>query len=163
LLAHPETHHPFIDSDLFERIGGALTISALIASLYDGIESDPMLRPLFGRDLALERESQQRFSTGWFGGEREYTNRAYLALEHRHDLLPITRARGKMICAFQSCARSYGVRPARHDLDSAPCSGAVDDKGRTPQDRLENAAKSGDREALRRALRGPRRRKRSPC
>ena len=92
MLAHPETHHPFIDSDLFERIGGALTISALIASLYDGIESDPMLRPLFGRDLALERESQQRFSTGWFGGEREYTNRAYLALEHRHDLLPITRA-----------------------------------------------------------------------
>jgi truncated hemoglobin YjbI len=33
--------------------------------LYDGIEVDAALRPLFGADLATERESQKRFFTDW--------------------------------------------------------------------------------------------------
>jgi truncated hemoglobin YjbI len=91
LLAHAETHRPFVGSGLFERIGGTATVSTLIAGLYNGIEGDPKLRGLFGRDLTLERESQKRFFAEWLGGDQEYTNRAYLPLKHRHDLLPITR------------------------------------------------------------------------
>jgi len=90
LLAHAETHRPFVGSGLFERIGGAATVRRLIAGLYDGIEGDPELRRLFARDLTLERESQQRFFSEWLGAEQEYTNRAHLPLKHRHDLLPIT-------------------------------------------------------------------------
>jgi truncated hemoglobin YjbI len=117
LLAHPETHHPFIGSGLFERIGGARTIDALIRRLYEGIESDPELRPLFGRDLALERESQRRFFTEWLGGEWEYTNRAYLPLKHRHELLPITPARAAKWFAHFERALEFAVSdPDAHSL-----------------------------------------------
>jgi len=92
LLAQAEAHRPFVGSSLFEQVGGSATVSALVARLYDGIESDRELRPLFGRDLTLERESQRRFFSEWLGGEREYSDRAHLPLKHRHDLIPITRA-----------------------------------------------------------------------
>jgi truncated hemoglobin YjbI/ankyrin repeat protein len=91
-LAHPEAHHPFAGGNLVGRIGGHATIAALIDGLYDRIETDPLLRPLFGSDLANEREAQQRFFAEWLGGDTAYSDRAHLPLAHRHDLLPITRA-----------------------------------------------------------------------
>jgi len=91
-LAHPEAHHPFAGGNLLGRIGGHATIAALIDGLYDRIETDPLLRPLFGRDLANERAAQQRFFAEWLGGDTAYSDRAHLPLAHRHDLLPITRA-----------------------------------------------------------------------
>jgi truncated hemoglobin YjbI len=51
-----------------------------------------VLRPLFSRALANEREAQNRFFVEWLGGETSYSDRAHLPLKHRHDLLPITRA-----------------------------------------------------------------------
>ena|SRR5580658_9520305 len=71
-LAHPEAHRPFTGGDLFARIGGRAAIDKLVDGLYDGIEVDAALRPLFGRDLATERESQKRFFTDWLGGEGTY-------------------------------------------------------------------------------------------
>jgi truncated hemoglobin YjbI len=90
-LAHREAHRPFAGSDLFARIGGHAAIDSLIAGLYDRIETDPELRPLFGRDLTNERAAQKRFFGEWLGGDREYSDRAHLPLKHRHELLPISR------------------------------------------------------------------------
>jgi truncated hemoglobin YjbI len=67
-------------------------VETLIDGLYDRIEADTMLRSLFNRDLTRERQAQKRFFTEWFGGETSYSDRAYLPLKHRHDLLPITPA-----------------------------------------------------------------------
>jgi hypothetical protein len=90
-LAHPEAHRPFASGDLFARIGGSAAIDTLVDGLYDGIEVDVVLGPLFGRDLATERESQKRFFTDWLGGEGNY--RPYLPLKdgqsRRSDPLPI--------------------------------------------------------------------------
>src|SRR5262249_25544389 len=36
--------------------------------------------------------AQMRFFAEWLGGESSYSDRAYMPLKHRHDLLPITRA-----------------------------------------------------------------------
>jgi truncated hemoglobin YjbI/ankyrin repeat protein len=91
-LAHSEAYRPLVGGDFFARIGGNATIETLIDGLYDRIEADAALRPLFGRDIASEREAQKRFFTEWLGGERNYSSCAYLPLKHRHDLLPITRA-----------------------------------------------------------------------
>jgi hemoglobin len=63
----------------------------LIDGLYNRIETDPLLRPLFNRDLTSEREAQKRFFVEWLGGDTAYSDRAHLPLAHRHDLLPITR------------------------------------------------------------------------
>jgi truncated hemoglobin YjbI/ankyrin repeat protein len=76
---------------MFARIGGRLTVEALIDGLYDRIQLDPALRPLFGRHLIHERAAQKRFFTEWLGGgDGAYSESAYLPLKHRHDLLPIT-------------------------------------------------------------------------
>jgi truncated hemoglobin YjbI len=91
LLAHREAHRPFQRSDLFARIGGAAAVERLIDGLYDRIEVDAALRPLFGRELGNEREAQKRFFSEWLGGDAQYSERAHLPLAHRHDLLPITR------------------------------------------------------------------------
>jgi hemoglobin len=89
-LAYREPHRPFA-GDLFARIGGHAAIDSLIAGLYDRIETDTELRPLFGRDLTNERDAQTRFFSEWLGGGHDYSDRAYLPLAHRHELLPITR------------------------------------------------------------------------
>lgn len=100
-LAHPEVHRPFVGGDLFARIGGREAVDALIDGLYARIETDAVLRPLFGRDLTNEREAQKRFFTDWLGGEGGYCT--HLPLKHRHDLLPITRAlAGKWLAHFHS-------------------------------------------------------------
>jgi len=89
-LTHPEAHRPFVDGDLIGRIGGRDKVDALIDRLYDRIEAGLALRPLFGRHLRNERDGQKRFFTAWLGGDGGYSERAYLPLKHRHDLLPIT-------------------------------------------------------------------------
>jgi truncated hemoglobin YjbI len=91
-LAHPEAHRPFVDGDLLQRAGGRAAVEALVDGLYDSIETDAALRPLFSRDLANERETQKRFFSEWLGGDTCYSDRTYLPLNHWHDLLPITRA-----------------------------------------------------------------------
>jgi hemoglobin len=91
-LTHPEAHRRFAGSDVFVRIGGAAAIDALIDGLYDRIETDAALRPMFGRETTNERAGQKRFFTEWLGGEPRYSDRAHLPLKHRHDLLPITSA-----------------------------------------------------------------------
>src|SRR5204862_7939562 len=42
---------PFRGTDLFERIGGQPTVDRLVDLVYEGIEDDDQLRPLFGRHL----------------------------------------------------------------------------------------------------------------
>jgi len=102
LLAHPEAHRPF-GGDLFARIGGRAAVDALIEGLYDRIESDASLRPLFGRDLSGERDAQQRFFNEWLGGEAAYSDRAHHTLQQRHDLLPLTPALvGKWLAHFKA-------------------------------------------------------------
>jgi ankyrin repeat protein/truncated hemoglobin YjbI len=63
----------------------------LVDGLYDRIENDPALRLMFGRDLTAGRRAQKRFFTEWLGGADSYSSTTDLPLNHRHDLLPITR------------------------------------------------------------------------
>jgi len=90
-LAHPEAHRPFVGGGLLQRIGGCAAVEALVDGLYDRIDTDVVLRPLFSRNLSNEREAQKRFFTEWLGGDTRYSDHTYLPLKHRHDLLPITR------------------------------------------------------------------------
>jgi len=66
LLEHPPGFRPFRGSDLFDRIGGQATVDELVDRLYDGLENDEQLRPLFPRDLAHGRSMQKLFfGDGW--------------------------------------------------------------------------------------------------
>jgi truncated hemoglobin YjbI/ankyrin repeat protein len=91
-LHEPAAFRPFAGTDLFARIGGQPTVDALIDGLYDQIDADEALRPLFGRELVQERARQKLFFAEWLGGPRRYSDIAHSTLKHRHDGLPITRA-----------------------------------------------------------------------
>jgi truncated hemoglobin YjbI len=111
-LTYPEAHRRFAGGDAFLRIGGAAAIDALINGLYDRIETDVALRPMFGRDTTNERAAQKRFFTEWLGGERGYSDRAHLPLKHRHDLLPITHALAEKWLAHFRSSLDFAVSDA---------------------------------------------------
>jgi truncated hemoglobin YjbI len=119
-LADPSAHRAFADRDTFAHVGGHAAVGALIDGLYDRIEADAELRPLFGRDLANERAAQRRFFSEWLGGEAAYTDRAHVPLAHRHDLVPITpRLAGKWLAHFKAALAAAvadaGARRAIYD------------------------------------------------
>jgi hemoglobin len=92
LLDHPPGFRPFQGTGLFERIGGQPTVGRLVDLLYEGLEDDQQLRPVFPRDLTDGRAMQKLFFAEWLDGPRHYSERAHAGLGHRHDGLPITPA-----------------------------------------------------------------------
>jgi len=77
---------------LFSRIGGRPVIEKVIDALYDRIEMDDELRPMFTRTLAPERRKQKAFFEEWMGGEPQYTqHHAYGGIRNRHGHIHITR------------------------------------------------------------------------
>jgi hypothetical protein len=68
LLDYPPGFRPFRGTGLFERIGGQPTIDRLVDLLYEGIEGDEQLRPMFPRGLAGGRAMQKLFFAEWLGG-----------------------------------------------------------------------------------------------
>src|SRR5215470_9312621 len=119
-LARPDAHRPFAGGEMLARAGGPAAVETLVDRLYDRIDADGALRPLFGRDLTGERSAQKRFFTEWLGGEGVYSDQAHVPLAHRHDLLPITRAlAGKWLAHFAAALEvavaDEGARRAIHD------------------------------------------------
>jgi hemoglobin len=89
-LDHAPGFRPFRDTDLFERIGGQPTVDRLVDLLYEGINDDGQLRPLFGRDVTATKPRQKMFFAEWLGGPRRYSEVAWTDLKHSHDGKPIT-------------------------------------------------------------------------
>jgi len=76
---------------LITRIGGRKTVERIVDGLYDRIEKDSALRPMFVGNLDEERDKQKDFWEEWFGGEPKYTHHhAYNGLRGRHTHLHIT-------------------------------------------------------------------------
>src|SRR2546428_7102437 len=91
-LARPDAHHPFAGGDVLARVGGRAAVEALIDGLYNRIETDAALRPLFARDLVNEREAQKRFFTEWLRGGAPATDPPPRPPPHPPALLPNPRA-----------------------------------------------------------------------
>ncbi len=94
LLAHrgilASTLRP--DPTLFERIGGRSVVGRVIDGLYDRIEKDAQLRPMFTRTLKPERMRQKAFLEEWMGGAPGYTHHfAHGGIRERHGHIHITR------------------------------------------------------------------------
>jgi len=92
LLGYPPDVRPLRGADLFERIGGKLSIDRLVDLLYERIAGDGELRPLFPRDLAHSRSMSKLFFAEWLGGPRHYSEQSHAGMRQRHGDLPITPA-----------------------------------------------------------------------
>jgi truncated hemoglobin YjbI/ankyrin repeat protein len=83
---------PLQDGTLFDRMGGQAAVDRLVDTLYDRFQADAVIRPFFGRDLAIRRTMQKRFFAEWLGGGGgHYSESAWGSLYQHHEDLPITR------------------------------------------------------------------------
>jgi hemoglobin len=71
--------------DLYERVGGQPFFDALVERFYAGVETDPILRPLYPDDLADPKAHLALFLAQYWGGPPTYSEeRGHPRLRMRH-------------------------------------------------------------------------------
>lgn len=60
---------------IFERLGGMETFRRLADAFYTRVEADPLLRPMFRKDLSRSRERQALFLAERFGGPKGFSKK----------------------------------------------------------------------------------------
>ncbi len=76
---------PSMASTMYERVGGEPFFEALVDRFYEGVASDPVLRPLYPGDLAVPNEHLRLFLVQYWGGPRSYDERrGHPRLRMRH-------------------------------------------------------------------------------
>lgn len=91
------------DLTLYEQIGGAKTVRALVESFYPKVQEHPLLAPLFPEDITPVIENQYMFLTQFLGGEPLYSmKKGHPMMRARHLPFPITEARAE---AWLSCMK----------------------------------------------------------
>lgn len=77
----------------FERWGGEPFFTALIDRFYEGVASDPLLRPMYPDDLTDSKAHLALFLMQYWGGPRAYSEqRGHPRLRMRHAPFPIGTA-----------------------------------------------------------------------
>jgi hemoglobin len=83
-----------MDEIFFEEIGGTETFTKLVDKFYEGVASDPLLRPMYPEeDLGPAKERLRMFLEQYWGGPHTYSEqRGHPRLRMRHNVFPITPA-----------------------------------------------------------------------
>jgi hemoglobin len=77
-------------NSLYARVGGDPFFIALVDRFYAGVETDPVLRPLYPRDLGPPKRRLALFLIQYWGGPRTYSEeRGHPRLRMRHFRFPI--------------------------------------------------------------------------
>ena len=72
-------------TSLYERVGGDEYFHSLVDRFYEGVEADPVLRPLYPEDLGPARFHLAEFLVQYWGGPRRYNERrGHPRLRMRH-------------------------------------------------------------------------------
>jgi hemoglobin len=80
-LIHLETQ----PTSLYERVGGDAFFFALVERFYMGVDSDPLLRPLYPRNLEPPKQRLALFLIQYWGGPHTYSEqRGHPRLRMRH-------------------------------------------------------------------------------
>src|SRR5437870_9109214 len=70
---------------LYERVGGDVYFFGLVECLYDGVEEDPLLRPIYPQDLEQGKANLAEFLIQYWGAPQNYTvRRGHPRLRMRH-------------------------------------------------------------------------------
>jgi hemoglobin len=102
-----------VRSSLYERVGGEQFFSALVERFYAGVADDPVLRPLYPRDLAEPREHLRLFLIQYWGGPATYSEqRGHPRLRMRHAPFAIGLAeRDAWLTHMLAAVRAGGLPP----------------------------------------------------
>jgi truncated hemoglobin YjbI/ankyrin repeat protein len=93
---------------LYERIGAEM-VERLIAAFYARVDSDPVIRPLYGKTLSCAIRGLTDFMTTWLGGPPVYDLRG-ARLRRRH--LPFAidgQARDAWLANMKAAVREVGI------------------------------------------------------
>ena len=78
---------------IYDAVGGAETFERLVGRFYEGVENDPVLRPLYPEDMSESRRHLTLFLIQYFGGPGTYSEeRGHPQLRGRHMRFAIGRA-----------------------------------------------------------------------
>ncbi len=84
---------PLTSGSFYERVGGQGWFTALVECFYAGVESDPVLRPLYPADLSGPKQHLAAFLAQRWGGPENYTaTRGHPRLRMRHQPFSIGTA-----------------------------------------------------------------------
>jgi hemoglobin len=73
------------EQSAFERWGGEPFFTTLIGHFYDGVATDPLLRPMYPEDLTESKRHLALFLMQYWGGPRDYSEqRGHPRLRMRH-------------------------------------------------------------------------------
>ena len=100
---------------LFERIG-AEKVERLVAAFYARVDSDPVIRPLYGKTLSCAIRGLTDFMTTWLGGPPVYDLPA-ARLRRRHVPFAIdAQARDAWLANMKAAVREVGIPAAEAAL-----------------------------------------------
>ncbi len=78
-------HKPADEPSIYELAGGREPLLRMVARFYKGVESDPVLRPLYPEDLSDSEWWTALFIIQYCGGPSDYSNtRGHPRLRMRH-------------------------------------------------------------------------------
>jgi hemoglobin len=100
---------------LYERIGGE-KVERLVAAFYARVDSDPVIRPFYGKTLTCAIHALTAFMTTWLGGPPAY-DLLGARLRRRHAPFAIdARARDAWLANMKAAVREVGIPAAEARL-----------------------------------------------
>jgi hemoglobin len=102
------------DVNIFEAVGGLPWFTALVERFYEGVATDPILRPMYPEDLTGSVAHTAGFLAQYFGGGWAYYSeeRGHPRLRMRHAPFPIDQAaRDAWLGHMLDAVRSGGLAP----------------------------------------------------
>ncbi len=110
---------PVEQQSFYDAVGGHETFVRLVDRFYDGVETDPVLRPLYPEEeLGAARERLRMFLEQYWGGPGTYSaTRGHPRLRMRHAAFAIgPAARDAWLSNMRTAVDSLGLPPQQHDL-----------------------------------------------
>jgi len=105
-------------STLYERVGGQTFFDALVEDFYAGVQTDPILRPLYPDDLDAPKHHLALFLAQYWGGPHTYNEvRGQPRLRMRH--LPFHIAQPQRDAWLSHMLAAVGTSPASDEDQAA--------------------------------------------
>lgn len=104
---------------LYEEVGGRATFARLVDLFYAGIESDPLLRPMYpDEDLGPARHRMTTFLAQYWGGPKTYGDeRGHPRLRLRHvDFAIDDQARIRWLAHMRSALDQLEISEEHRDV-----------------------------------------------
>lgn len=99
---------------VYEAVGGMETFQRLVETFYAGVATDPILRPMYPKDLEPPKRRLMLFIAQFFGGPETYNmERGHPRLRARHLRFPIDQAaRDAWVRLMSAAVETLDLPPA---------------------------------------------------